>query len=105
LTDLTLELLREELAPIEQRLGAIEARLVPIEARLDGLPIMNRRLVGVEQNLRMLKSAFNDFALTNPTTGEIQALHEDVNRVQADYSELATRLTTVERLLEQGAKP
>jgi hypothetical protein len=47
----------------------------------------------------MLRAAFNDFARTNVTAGEIEALHADVNRVQAENAELAARLATVERLL------
>jgi prefoldin subunit 5 len=87
MTELTLETLRAELAPMR--------------AQLDGLPLMSRKLTVVQQEVRAIKAAFNDFALTNPTKGEIEALHEDVNRVQAENMELATRLATVERLLEE----
>lgn len=90
MTELTLEQLRAELAPIR--------------AQLDGLPLLNRKLAVIEQQARMLKAAFNEFALTNPTSGEIQALHDDVNRVQAEYTDLATRLATVERLLHERNK-
>ena len=38
---------------------------------------------------------------TNPTTGEIQALHEDVNRVQAENAELARKAATLERLVRE----
>ncbi len=87
MTELTLENLRAELAPMR--------------AHRDGLPLMSRKLTVVQQEVRAIKAAFNDFALTNPTKGEIEALHEDVNRVQAENMELATRLATVERLLEE----
>lgn len=87
-------ILRAELAPILAELKAIR----PL---VDGIPLMNRRLTVIEQQGRMLKAAFNDFALTNPTSGEIQALHDDVNRVQAENTELATRLMTAERLIRE----
>ena len=64
---------------IDGRLDAIEEQLAPMRAQLDGLPLINRAVTVIQQEARALKSAFNDFALTNPTTGEIQALHEDVN--------------------------
>jgi hypothetical protein len=51
--------------------------------------------------VRALKAAFNDFALTNVTTGEIEALHADVNRVQAENAELERRIVTLERLLAE----
>lgn len=82
-------------------LRAIERRLGAIEARVDGIPLLNRRTTVIEQEVRMLRAAFNDFALTNPTSGEIQALHDDVNRVQVESIDLATRLATAERLIRE----
>ena len=90
MTDLTLESLRNELAPIR--------------AQLDGLPVINRALTVLQQEMRSLRAAFNDFARTNVTAGEVEALHADVNRVQAENAELQTRLATVERLVEQLQK-
>ena len=87
MTDLTLESLRNELAPIR--------------AQLDGLPVINRALTVLQHDMRSLRAAFNDFARTNVTAGEVEALHADVNRVQAENAELQTRLATVERLVEQ----
>lgn len=80
--------------------------LAPIRAQLDGVPLLNRKLTVIEQQIRMLKSAFNDFARSNVTHGEIKALHEDVNRVQAENSDLSVRLATVERLIgeQSGGK-
>ena len=43
-------------------------------------------------------------ARTNVTAGEVEALHANVNRVQAENAELQARLATVERLLEQLQK-
>lgn len=51
-----------------------------------------------------MRAAFNDFARTNVTVGEVEALHADVNPVQAENAELQARLATVERLLEQVQK-
>ncbi len=118
MTDLTLETLRAELAPLRDRLdgldaklGGLDARLVdldakvaPMRAQLDGLPLINRSLTVLQQETRALRAAFNDFARTNVTAGEIEALHADVNRVQAENAELQTRLATIERLLEDVQK-
>jgi chromosome segregation ATPase len=86
---------------IDGRLDAIEEQLAPMRAQLDGLPLINRAVTVIQQDARALKPAFNDFALTNPTTGEIQALHEDVNRVQAENAELARKVATLERLVRE----
>ncbi len=122
MTDLTLETLRTELAPLAAQLGDLRAELAPIRvqlagldakvagldakvapmrAQLDGLPLISRSLTVLHQETRALRAAFNDFARTNVTAGEIEALHADVNRVQAEATELQTRLATVERLLEE----
>jgi hypothetical protein len=79
----------------------IREELAPLRVRVDGIPLISRKLAAIDQNVRMLKSAFNDFALTNPTSGEIQALHDDVNTVQAENMELATKIATLERLVEE----
>src|SRR5271165_4926186 len=111
MTDLTLETLRTELAPIgtllaglDAKVSGLEASVAPMRAQLDGLPLINRSLTVLHQETRALRAAFNDFARTNVTAGEIEALHADVNRVQAENAELQTRLATVERLLEQLQK-
>jgi len=94
MTDLTLENLRIELAQ------NLRSELAPIRAQLDGLPVINRALTALQQDMRALRAAFNDFARTNVTAGEVEALHADVNRVQTENAELQARLATVERLLE-----
>lgn len=87
MTELTLELLRQELAPMK--------------AQLDGLPFINRSLSVIQQDLRALRAAFNDFARTNVTAGEIEALHTDVNQVLAKQLEIETRLATLERVTQE----
>jgi hypothetical protein len=71
---------------VERRFSAVDERLATlalIRAQLDGLPLINRAVTVVQQDVPALRAAFNDFALTNTTAGEIEALHQDVNRVQA----------------------
>jgi hypothetical protein len=63
-----------------------------MRAQLDGLPLVGRCLTIVDQNVRMLRSL-------NPTFGEIQALHDAVNAVQAEITELAAKIATLERLV------
>jgi ubiquinone biosynthesis protein UbiJ len=95
MAELTLETLRQELAPMRDQ-------LVRNTAQLDGLALINRAIVTMQQDVRALRAAFNDFARTNVTAGEIEALHADVNRVQAENAELAVRLATLERLMQEG---
>ena len=82
-------------------LAAVRAEIAPLRAHLDGLPFITRSVTVLQQDTRALKAAFNDFALTNPTKGEIEALHTDVNRVQAETRSSRPNLATVERLLSE----
>jgi hypothetical protein len=92
--DLTLELLRGELAPICDELRRHSAQL-------DGLPILTRNIIVLHKEVRQLRAAFNDFARTNVTSGEIEALHTDVNKAMADNRALEVRIATLERRLDE----
>jgi chromosome segregation ATPase len=95
--DNTLELL----AAINANLAAfrmeVQNALAPMRAQLDGMPLLHRNLTTTQNDVRMLASAFNDFALTNVTKGEIEVLHTELNRVQAENATLAVRMETAER--------
>jgi hypothetical protein len=64
-------------------------RLNRITAQLELLPEMQR-------DIRMLRAAINDFARTNVTVGEIEALHTDINRLQEKSIEMDARLRALE---------
>lgn len=51
---------------------------------------------GLAQDVRMVRAAINDFAKTNVTSGEVEVIHEDLNRLQRDYSDLAGRVGVIE---------
>jgi uncharacterized protein YlxW (UPF0749 family) len=108
LTEQIRDLVRAELAPMRVQLDGLRAdvnglrsEVAPMRAQLDGLPLINRTVTVIQQEVRALRAAFNDFALTNPTSGEIESLHTDVNRVQAENAELAARVMTLERLVRE----
>jgi hypothetical protein len=48
------------------------------------------------QDTRMLRAALNDVAKESVTPGEVEALHEDLSRLQQQVSELTARLAIVE---------
>lgn len=98
MTELTLEGLRNELAPMRDSLAHLSEGQAFTR---NELAFIRRSITALQQDTRALKAAFNDFALTNPTTGEIQALHDDVNRVQAENAELQLRLDVAERQIRE----
>ena len=63
------------------------------------------RIIPAEEEVlrvdRPLRVAFNDFARTNVTAGEIEELHRDVNAVMARNAELEVELATLRRLIEE----
>ena len=78
-------------AAVDRQFIAVHERLGPMRAQLDGLPLISRAVTVVQQDVRALRAALNDFASTNTTAGEIEALHQDVNRVQAENAEPPSR--------------
>jgi hypothetical protein len=94
MTDLTIEALRAELAPIR-------AALARIEPLVDGVPLIHRAIDAMQRDQRALKAAFNDFAKTNVTSGEVEALHNDVDKALSNDRTLETRIMTLERLVKE----
>jgi ubiquinone biosynthesis protein UbiJ len=85
-------ILQAELAPVREQLKIIEIKV-------SGIPLMAESTHDLRRDLRMVKAAINDMARVNITAGEVEALHEEIDKIQAENAELATRLATVERLL------
>jgi ubiquinone biosynthesis protein UbiJ len=85
-------ILQAELAPVREQLKIIEIKV-------SGIPLIAESTHDLRRDLRMVKAAINDMARVNITAGEVEALHEEIDKIQAENAELATRLATLERLL------
>jgi uncharacterized protein involved in exopolysaccharide biosynthesis len=66
LAELIREIMRTELAPMRGQLDGLRAQLdrlssdvAPMRAQLDGLPIINRTVTVIQQEVRALRAAFN----------------------------------------------
>ena len=122
MAELTLEMLREELAPIRTRLDALGGEVAGTRTRLDalggavaglradlaairpnveGIPLLQRAISTIHQEQRMMKIAINEMARAQFTSAEVEALHSDVNSVQATHLELETRIVTLEREVKE----
>jgi ubiquinone biosynthesis protein UbiJ len=75
----------------------LRAEFAAIRARVDGLPLIGAAIETLRHDVRQLRAAINDMARVNITTGEVEALHDDINRMQTKQLELETRITTLER--------
>jgi hypothetical protein len=76
MTDLTLELLRAELAPIHDRLNKVEAYV-------NGVPVIGEAIAVLQRDVRLMRAAINDMGKTNITAGEVEAMHTDIDRALA----------------------
>jgi hypothetical protein len=47
--------------------------------------------------VRLVRAAVNDIGKTSITAGEVEAMHDDIDRVQTENIALATRIATLER--------
>src|SRR5215203_4356224 len=101
MTELTLEMLRAELAPMHTKLDALESTLASVRPNIAGIPMIQRAVSVIQQEQRLLKAAINDVARSQMTSGEAEALHNDVNAVQATHMELETRILELERQIKE----
>lgn len=102
---------------LDTRLDKIEVRLDTMDARLDALEAYNKnqpdmrlmmatiksnmdKMIYVEGELRMLRSAINDHAKENVTPGEMLALHHDLDVYRRAQTEVEIRMKRVEMVLE-----
>jgi hypothetical protein len=81
------------------------AMLRRLEAKVDHLSddsaAHTRMLDILQQDTRLIRAAVNDIARVDVTSGEVEALHQDVNRVQAQNAELAAKVATLERIVRE----
>jgi prefoldin subunit 5 len=98
MTELTLEMLRAELAPLHAQLGAVQAQV-------DGLPLIGSAIETLRHDVRTLRAAINGMARVNITAGEVEALHADIDRMQTKQLELETRIATLERMSATESAP
>src|SRR5262249_132142 len=73
----------------------LKAELGPVDALLNGLPLIRKALSVLQRDSRMIRAALNDMARENVTAGEVEALHDDVDRVQNELGELAVRVEAI----------
>ena len=98
------------LEAMDTRLGQVDGRLVGVEAHLKAQPDLRllmhtakttlERIVHMEGEIRMLRSAINDHARDNVTPGEMEAVHHDLASMRLDLLNNETRLSRLESVLD-----
>jgi hypothetical protein len=87
------DLILEKLRRIEDTLGTHTERLRRVEA---GQSANAKILNLLQQDARAIRAAVNDLAKVGVTSGEIEAMHTDLGRLQEDVRELQTRVNLLE---------
>jgi hypothetical protein len=80
---------------VMQILQAIQANLAALDRKVSG---QGRTLDVVKQDVRMIRATIRDMGETEVTEGEgeVEVLHEDVNRVQQGLTDLEARIEALE---------
>jgi hypothetical protein len=55
-----------------------------------------RALDILTQDTRMIRAAVNDIARVDVTAGEVEAMHDDINRLRSEVTELSVRVEVLE---------
>ena len=96
--ELTLEDVQREMragfAALKAELTDVKSEIALVRARVDGLPLIGSAIEVLQRDHRLLRAAVNDLARTDITAGEVQALHDDVDRALAGQAQLETRVAT-----------
>jgi len=115
--------LEARIGSLEGRFGSLEARFDTLEGRFDTLEAVVRdiqdhlkaqpdmrlmfangkvtleKIVEIEGEIRMLRSAINDHARDNVTPGEMEAVHHDLALIRHEQLSSAARLQRIEAVL------
>jgi len=102
MSDLVLEILKD----IQGRLARVETTvgvLPQLETTTSVLPRLEaevatlvRAATGLQQDVRMIRASVNDMAHTRVSSGEVEALHFELDQLRTEVREHETRLNMLE---------
>jgi hypothetical protein len=78
------------LMTIQASIAALDNKVAALDSKVD------RHFAVVTQDIRLIRGGIHDMVKTRVTTGEVDALHEDVNRVQQRIDALGMRVEILE---------
>ena len=80
-------------AVVLEILKDIQSRMARLEAEA---ATTSHAITGLQQDVRMIRVAVNDMAHTRVSTGEVEALHFELDQLRAEVREHETRLNMLE---------
>jgi DNA repair ATPase RecN len=85
-------------------LAAINDKIDTIKIHISGLPLIAASLHELRDDVRelrretrLVKAAINDMARVNITAGEVEVLHEELDKVASAQVDIRARLTLLEQ--------
>jgi DNA repair ATPase RecN len=88
----------------EITLETIAAQIETIKIQVSGLPLIASSLLELREDVRelrretrLVKAAINDMARVNITAGEVEALHDDLDKLANALIDIKSRLALLEK--------
>ena len=78
---------------LDTKVDLISADMAELRRQVGG---HTRTLDVLTQDMRMIRAAVNDIAKVDVTSGEVEAMHHDLNRLRQEVSDLTARVELVE---------
>lgn len=95
-----LAMVKRDVAMVKADVAALKTDVAALKTDVAALQRQagshTRTLNVLQQDVRMIRAAVNDIARTDVTSGEVEALHHDLNRLQQDFADLAARVDVIE---------
>src|SRR5215471_5120248 len=88
-----LRVIQADISGLKTDLASVKADLSTVKTDVRG---HTRLLDMLQQDVRLIRAAVNDIARVDVTSGEVEALHHDVNRVQREIAQLVERVEAIE---------
>jgi archaellum component FlaC len=95
-TDAVMEILRSIQSTLGQLREEVHANVNATKGHSISVRLLTDEVNSFHQEMRMIRSAINDVARENVTVGEVAAIHDDLNRLQRNYHDLAVKVEMIE---------
>jgi len=92
MSDLVLEILKD----LQRQMSDVRAGMAVLPRLEATTATLVRAVAGLQQDVRMIRAAVNDMAHTRVSTGEIEAMHTELDQLRESVQEHETRLYMLE---------
>jgi hypothetical protein len=92
-----LKIIQSSIVALDNRVVALDNRVVALHERVAALDEkFTRQYTILAQDVRMIRAGIHDMVKTRVTVGEVDALHEDMTRMELGLADLVVRMNALE---------